>query len=384
MRRIPKVILLIETSRQFGRNLLRGIGKYTRLYGPWTVYREPGGLPARPPKLGSWGADGIIMRGEPIKPEEIIQMGWAAVFSPRGIEQVPEIPCLMVDSVTTGKIGAEHFLERGFKQFAFCGFSDRPWSVKRGEGFRRRAAAAGFDAHMYETPEVRSERLWPKEYESIARWLRSLPKPVGILACTDYRGQHVIEGCRLAGLCVPEEVAVVGIGNDDIICDLCDPPLSSIALSAEKAGYDAAEILDRMMSGQPVARDTIIPIEPTYVVTRRSTDILAVDDHDVAEAMRFIRERSRESIQVSDVVAATSISRRALEQRFRKTVGRSINHEIRRTKVEWVARTLLETNQPIAQIAMDVGYPGIDHIARYFRAEKGMSPVEFRRRHGNQ
>jgi len=281
-------------------------------------------------------------------------------------------------------MGAEHFLERGFKHFAFCGFSDRLWSVRRGEGFRRRAGEAGLETQMYETPEARSERLWSKEHESIARWLRSLPKPVGILACTDYRGQHVIEGCRLAGLHIPEEVAVIGVCNDDIICSLCDPPLSSIVLNVEKAGYEAAEILDKMMSGQKIRQNTTITIEPVYAMTRQSTDILAIEDPEVAQALRFLRHNSQRAIHVSDIVAVTSLSRRALEQRFRRAIGRSINQEIRRVRVEWVARALAETNRTVAQIAMDLGYPGVDHIARYFRAERGLSPVAFRKKYYEQ
>lgn len=384
MRHIPKVVLLIETSRQFGRSLLRGIGRYVRLHGPWTVYREPGGLPARPPRLRSWGVDGIIMRGEPIKLQEILDMGWAAVISPRSIERVSGIPCITVDSVATGRMGAEHLLERGFRHLAFCGFSDRFWSVQRGEGFRLRAEEAGLGTHLYETPEARSERLWSKEHESIARWLRSLPRPIGILACTDYRGQHVIEGCRLAGLHVPEEVAVIGVCNDEIICSLCDPPLSSIFLNIEKAGYEAAEALDSMMAGQKVSKNTSITIEPINTVTRQSTDILAVEDPEVAKALCFVRRNSQRAVHVSDVIAVTSLSRRALEQRFQRTIGRSINQEIRRARVERVARALVETNQTVAEIAMALDYPGVDHIARYFRAERGLSPAAFRKKYHEQ
>lgn len=381
MQQIPRVILLIETSRQFGRGLLQGIANYMQLYGPWTVYREPQELLTKAPGLHRWKANGIIIRGEPVRPKEVIAMGCQAIFCPRKIERVPGFPCMIVDSVTVATMGAEHLLERGFRHFAFCGFSDLPWSVVRRKVFCERVARAGFDSCVYESRETGSQRSWPKEQESIARWLKSLPKPVAIMACMDYRGQHVIEGCKLAGLHVPAEVAVLGVCNDSIICNLCDPPLSSVVLQFEKAGYEAAETLDKMMSGRKVACDTTISIVPSHVVTRQSTDILAIEDHAVAEAVRFIRENSKASIQVDEVVASASVSRRALEQRFRKVIGRSLNDEIRRTRVERVARALLETNRTVAQIAMDLGYPGIDHIARYFRAEKGMSPVAFRRKY---
>jgi len=176
-------------------------------------------------------------------------------------------------------------------------------------------------------------------------------------------------------------VAVLGICNDDIICSLCDPPLSSIVLTGERAGYEAAQILDKMMSGQKVDPDTVITVDPVYVVTRQSTDIMAIQDPEVATAIRFIRQNSRNSLQVSDVVAATSVSRRALELRFERAIGSSIYRQIRRTRVELITKALVETNRTISQIAVDLGYSGTDHFARYFRAEKGMSPAAFRRRH---
>ena len=160
------------------------------------------------------------------------------------------------------------------------------------------------------------------------------------------------------------------------VCDLTEPPLSSVALNVEKGGYDAAELLDHLMSGEKIATRNII-VEPTQVIARRSTDVLAIEDTMVSEAVQFIRQNAKRAIQVSDAVAAVAVSRRSLEQRFRRILGRSINHEIRR--VERVARMLLETNRSIGQIALDLGYPGIDHIARHFRAEKGVSPVAYRK-----
>ncbi len=235
---------------------------------------------------------------------------------------------------------------------------------------------------LYEKPESLSTGRWFKEQNSIAAWLKSLPKPIGIMACTDYRGQHVLEGCKLTGIHVPEDVAVVGVLNDDVICELCDPPLSSVALDVEKGGYEAAALLDKMMAGRKMRPgDHSVIIRPTHVVTRQSTDILATEDREVAQAMRYIHEHAREPMQVADVVEASGLSRRTLEQRFRKVLGQSILNEITRVRIEQVCLLLTETNLSVAQIASVLRFSNEKHISRPFRQEKGMSPLAYRRVH---
>lgn len=381
--RIPKVVLLIETSREYGRQLLRGIAKYSRLHGPWTFYREPGGLSEDRPPLDKREVDGIIVRGESLTPQEARRMGVPVIFVPRARENIPGFSCIVVDSVAVGRMGAEHLLERGFRHFGFCGFSDMQWPVRRRRAFVERIHEAGYRTQVYETPESLSISSWAHELDAITDWLKSLPKPAGIMACHDYRGQHLLECCKVAGLQIPEEVAVIGALNDDIICDLCDPPLSSIAFNIEKAGYEAAALLDRLMRGEKVGKRNIV-IQPTHVVVRQSTDILAIEDKAAAAAIHFIRQNAREPIQVGDVVAAVGLSRRALEQRFRKAVGRSILSEIRRLRAEQVAQLLLETDMSVSQIAASLGFSSEKHIARPFRQEKGMSPLVYRKKYGHR
>ncbi|MBN2211988.1 MAG: DNA-binding transcriptional regulator [Sedimentisphaerales bacterium] len=379
--RIPRIILLVETSHEFGRELLRGIARYSRLHGPWTFYREPSGLSGKFPKLLNNDADGIIVRGDAINPEEIRSLGLPAVLLPRTGDHVPGFCCVKVDSLSVGIMGAIHLLERGFQHFAFCGFSDMPWSQKRRDGFRQKLNEHGITPNVYEQQESVSVHSWSREQKDIAEWLNSLPKPVGIMACTDYRGQHVLEGCKVAGLHVPEDVAVVGVLNDDIICDLCDPPLSSIALNIEKSGYEAAALLDQLMTGQVVHEQDII-IQPVYVVVRRSTDIFAIEDSIVSKALHYMRQHVRQPIQVSDVVSAVGLSRRALEQRFQRAIGRSVLSEIRRLRVELIAQLLVETNSTVTQIAQSLNFTSEKHIARAFRQEKGISPLMYRKKYG--
>jgi len=380
MRRIPKVILLIETSRAYGRGLLRGITKYSRLYGPWVFYSEPGGLEKALPKMKHWSANGIIMR-DSTRGSEALKMGVPIIVSVHLKEHIKGTPYIDTNGVVIGRMAAEHLLDRGFRYFGFCGFDDLHWSRERCKNFSKRVTEAGFEMYVYKQPKSRVRRSWENEQVLMADWLKSLPKPVGLMACNDDRGRHVIEACKVTGLHVPEEVAVIGVDNDELVCELSDPPLSSVALNVERGGYEAAELLDKLMAGEKAENKDII-VQPTHIVTRQSTDILAVDDIDVAEALRFIRLHAKEPIQVGEVADAAALSRRALQQRFRRTLNRTVYDEIRHARMEQAARMLAETNLSVSQIAQKLGYSGVEKMSRSFRREIGMSPLAYRKCYG--
>lgn len=379
---VAKVVLLIETSGEYARGLLRGIANYSRLHGPWAFYSEPPFERGRSltlkgktlPPLENWGANGIIMHDEE-KTERVLAMGLPTIVIHNTKHQIANLPKIVPDPEQFGKMAAEHFISKGFSNFAYCGYSDRHWSIQRGKSFADSLKRAGFDLHYYQRPRNEMKRSWqPKQ----ANWLRSLPKPVGIMACNDNCGRVLVEGCRIEGLVIPDEVAILGVDNDEFVCNLSAPPLSSIAVNTERAGYEAAELLDKMMKGQKVTNHKII-VRPLYVVPRQSTDILMVEDEHLAKALRYIREHIRDLVSVSDVVNVTEISRRSLEMRFKKIVGRSIYAEIRRLRVELISKMLLETNLPVSKIAIDLNYPSIEHIARYFKSETTLSPTEYRK-----
>jgi LacI family transcriptional regulator len=391
MKKSRKVILMMETSRTYGRSILRGIARYSRSHGTWIFYKKApfywrtGGERFTLEKIFKMDTDGLILREQRTRQqtEKILALGIPTVVSPY-TEPFPDFPNIVTDDVAIGKMAAEYFLHRGFKQFAYCGFGKMYyWSRQRGKSFGQRIAEAGFETHCYEyeLPKSRARHSWEKEQESIADWLRKLPKPIGLMVCNDDQGQHVLEACKIAGLNVPEQVAIIGLGNDDLICDLVSPPLSSIAVSAEKAGYAAAEVLDKLMAGKKVANQTII-VRPTHVVTRQSTNVFAVTDRDVLAALHFIHRRARkEAIQVDDVLRAVSMSRRSLYNRFAQILGRSVHEEIKRVRVEQLAQLLVSTSLPISHIATTLGYSDIKNVARYFKQQKGMTPLEYRKHH---
>jgi len=382
MAKTPKVILLIETSRAYGRQLLRGIVKYSRLHGRWVFYSEPGGLEKALPRLRQWDPDGIIMR-DSAKGEKVIAMGVPLIVSVHLREHISGTPFIDTNGVRIGRMAAEHLLAHGFRNFAFCGYDQLHWSRQRCEFFGKSVAKAGFKTNVYKCPKSRIKRSWEHEQALIADWLKRLPKPVGLMACNDDRGHQITEACKVAGLDVPEQVAIIGVDNDELACELSDPPLSSVALNVERGGYEAAELLDEMMSSRKRKKKNII-VEPTRIVTRQSTDVLAVEDREVAKAIRFIREHSTEPIQVADVVGAVVLSRRALQKRFSEMLNRSVHAEIRRVRTIQAAQMLIETNLSTADIAQSLGYAGIEKFSRYFKREKGMSPLAYRKKYGKK
>ncbi|HEY5296655.1 MAG TPA: DNA-binding transcriptional regulator [Verrucomicrobiae bacterium] len=387
-KKIPTIGLLIESSRASGRALLCGIAKCAHHYGPWSFYWEPGGLEKAWPKLKALDVNGIILR-DVDKLEEVLDLGVPAVIIGHSKTEVPNMVNVVTDSSAIGKIGAEHLLNCGFKHFAFCGYgnvSSSPleresftWSDLRKESFERRIRKAGFEVNPYTILSA----TWREESRRMAAWLQSLPKPVGLMACNDDCGRQVIEACKLANLSVPDAVGVLGADNDEVVCGLSDPPMSSVAINFERAGYEAALILYRLLRGKRSV-PLKITVPATHVVARRSTDFMAVIDPHVSKGLQFIRDHARENIMVLDISRAAGLSRRALEIKFRQEIGCSIHEYVRRVRTDQIVRLLVETDLPVGQIAETLGFSDVQHFARYFRAGKQASPLAYRRAYGKR
>jgi LacI family transcriptional regulator len=378
-RETPSVLLFVETSREFGRGLLHGIARYSRLHGPWRVYRWPGALDSSLPEWKHLKIDGAIVRD--VKAVEgMTHSGPPVIFAQHNKESYAPFPAIITDSPAIGCMAAEHFLDRGFRNFAYCGLGEFLWSRKRAEHFARRLKQAGFEVNLYNQAVSRTGRAARREQTRVADWLRCLPKPAAVMCCNDDRALQVVEACKAADLRVPDDLAVLGVDNDVLVCDLADPPISSIALDTETAGHEAARLLDHLMKGGEMTGQEI-PVRPTHIVTRMSTDILAVADPDVAAALRFIRCNPNRLIQVDDVVEATSVSRRVLEKRFKAILRRSVHQEIRRVRVNNIIPLLVGTDMSVTDIVLHCGFDGVEHISRYFRKETGASLRDYRRQH---
>lgn len=381
---------MLGCSRASERGMLRGIVRYCRFHHPWILYREPP-FYRKPPyhilpkgtmtatRLREQGFDGIItFTANRAQLETIVPRGFPSVVLP--IEEKTPGYCSIVEKAgTVGRMAAEHFLDRGFTRFAFCGYDHMFWSRVRQEGFVRRISQAGFPVHLYEPPGPLHRLTWEAEQASMVEWLKSLPKPVGLLVCNDDRAQQVVEANKTALVRVPEEIALLGVDDDDMICELTHPPLSSIAMNFEEVGYEAAAQLDRQMTGGRPPRKEI-HLRPTHVHTRQSTDVLAVEDPIVARALRFIRSHAGDVLSVEDVVEATSSSRRLLERHFKDVVGASVYQEIQRTHIERACRMLVETNWSLLEIAGRCGFSNAVHFSIAFKRIMRTTPQQHRKR----
>lgn len=370
--------------------MLRGVIRYCRFHNPWILYREPP-FYRKPPfhsqskeartltRLRERGFDGIITwAANRAQLETFIPPGFPSIILP--IEElIPGHCCIVEEPQTVGRTGAEHFLERGFSRFAFCGYDHMFWSRVRQEGFVRRIRQAGYAVHLYDPPRPRASLTWEAEQALMVDWLKSLPKPIGLMVCNDDRAQQVVEANKAVNARVPDELAILGVDDDEMICDLANPPLSSIVLNLEDVGYEAAAQLDRQMAGKRVLKKEI-HLRPMHIHTRQSTDVLAVEDPVVAKALRFIRTHAGRVLSVEDVVEASSTSRRLLERHFRDVVGASVYREIQRAHIERACQMLVGTNWPMADIAERCGFSSAVHFAVAFKRQMRLTPQQHRRR----
>ena len=378
-----RVILSVTPARGFDRGLLAGITRYTRDRGPWLFYRHRpaylgGGRSESLAELAAQGVDGIICPANRLG--EARRLGVPVLVY--GVnEDVAPTPSVWADNAGASRLAAEHLMGLGLRHYAFCGFDAMRWSRERCASFAARVERAGYACNVYR--QARRRARWVAEQPRVSAWLAELPKPAGIYCANDDLAALVAERCRLGGLSVPDDVAIVGVDNDRFVCELTNPPLTSVAMATEQAGYQAAELLGKLMNGQerPDGQRIVAPV--THLVTRRSTDVLFISDPLLRRAVRYVRDHANRVIRAGEVVKAMGVSFRTLNDRFRKVLGCSILKEITRLRAEYICRMLIETNRPIARIALDMGYPDYRHIARYFRRAIGMSPSAYRQKYGS-
>lgn len=379
MAKLPHVALLIESSRQFGRGLLHGVAHFVREKGPWSVYFRPMALDqAPPPWLKHWRGDGILARIDSRKTADaVLETGLPVVDLRRALPEL-DLPHVGVANEAIVKLALEHLTDRGFRRFGFCGTTWEPIQELRCDCFRRLAQQDGCPCGVFlARPGRRRVAAWEEQQERITGWLGSLPKPVGIMAGNDECGLQVLDGCQRAGLLVPDEVAVVSVDSDECLCRLANPPMSSVDVNPMQIGYQAAALLDRMMAGEPPPVGPI-EVEPRGVVTRQSTDVLAVEDRQVARALRFIREHAWQGIRVQQVVRHLDLSPSTLERRFKKLLGRTPKAEIVRVQFEKAKELLARTDLPIATVGQRSGFSSPKYFSEMFSRRMGMPPQDYR------
>jgi LacI family transcriptional regulator len=379
-RRRPHVALLVETSLASGRDILRGIARYVREHEPWALYHEPRSLEESLPSwLRRWRGDGIIVRAQNDRIARAVQITGIPAVDVLGVAPSSRLPLVHVDDQLIAAMAADHLLERGFHHFGFFGLEGENWSERRRECFRQSLGSSQAHLSVYETRRhARSRGSWEKQEDAIAAWLGGLPKPVGIMVCSDQLGPRLLEACRRAQTDVPYEVAIVGVDNDETLCEVCNPPLSSVNAGHQVLGYEAAGLLDRLMSGEAAPAWPGL-IQPQGVVTRRSTDVLATADRPVAAALKIIQENACHGLTAADVVAQIPVSRSVLQRRFRKELGRSLQEEIIHARLKRARELLAETDLPLIEVAERSGFRHQEYLGAIFKAKTGKTPAQYRR-----
>ncbi len=375
-----RVAVIVETSNSYARGVLRGIHEYARTRDNWTLYlTEHGRHEIDQSFAGNWNFDGTIARIETDRMARIItgmQVPTVDVSAARLIEGIPWVE---TDDGAIMELALDHLRNCGLQNFAFFGDPFYNWSIWRQQSFERklghtdRVRSQIFNLPVRKEPRVR----WWTQREAIRDWLQGLPKPVGIFTCYDACGQQLLEICRYYGFAVPEDIAIIGVDNDELLCELATPSLSSVIPNSLKTGATAAEILDRLMQGE-VLTARKHSIQPLGVRKRVSTDVLTVGDQHVAEAISYIRNNARKNIRVEDVLNVVPLSRRVLEERFRRALSRTPHQEILRVRTNEVRKLLLETDMSLFEIseAMDVAHP--EYLSVFFKKQTGLTPREYR------
>lgn len=385
-KRLPRVALLIESSRNYGRGILRGIARYAHTNGPWSCFAQERELHSGVPEwLRNWKGDGIIARIEDGRTARTLLKLGHPVVDVLGNARFARVPGFDTDARTVARLAGDFFRRAGFHYFAYCGYKGIPFSDQREAMFRDYLALHGCKLEVFSTriPLRRQGHIQAIEQSglgtelAIAAWLRKQPRPLALFACNDIRAQQVLNACREHNIKVPEEVAVIGVDNDDVLCSLCEPQLSSIEPDTERLGYEAAALLDQMMKGVNRAA-TLMQIAPLGIVERASTDVVAIEDPITVSAVRFIRDHVCEGIAVKDVMAHVKRSRTDLEQRFRRWLKASVRTEILRRRMDRVCALLQQTNMNLDEIAKRSGFSTAAHLCRLFRTHLKQSPTEFR------
>lgn len=378
-----EVALLVDPGRTYDRKIVRGVAAYVKAQGlSWSLYIEEDPL-TRLPDLANWDGDGVLANFDDHQVAELslqLKIPVVAIGGGYGYyDPASGIPYVKTDNHAISRLAAGHLMDLGLANYAYCGEPANRfngWAKERESAFVSHLKEAGFDCQCF-TGRHSAARHWRRSQEELAAWLRKLPLPVGVMASNDSRARQLLQACRQFRLRVPEDVALVGVDNDDIMCELAKPPLSSIEQGARAVGAEAARLLQILMSGGRPG--PVSAVAPDRLVKRGSTDMLAVEDKDLAEAVRFIRSHACRPIRVKDVLEHVKLSRSTLDSRFREAFDRSIHGEIRRVQIDRAVNLLRHSDLPIKEIAREVGASSVQYFSTIVRDATSMTPGELRK-----
>ncbi len=375
----PRIAVLVDTSTTWGREVIRGIHQYSRQHGNWHLFLESRGSEEVMTLPGGWQGEGIIARVGTLDLARRLKRKRLPLVNVSGIQlHGPDIPCVANDVEAVAQLAVRYFLDRGFKHFAYLSLEGLEYVVRQRDAFVSTLAGMGFKcavrgvkAHTgFQSPH------WNLKADQLAAWLTALPKPVALF--TWGGGREVIHSCLQAGLRVPEEIAVLNGSEDELLGEFSPVPVSGVQASSRKIGFEAAALLDRLIQGKaPPTGPVLIP--PVGVVTRQSTETMAIPDRALIAALSFIRENAGQPIQVGDVASRVGLSRRVLERRFLEILGRSPAAHIGKVRLDRVKALLAETDMPVSDVAEACGFCSPEYMTAVFRKELRTTPLRYRR-----
>lgn len=380
-----RLLFITDFTEQFAYRLLQGVLHYADETEQWVVCKMPAEYKR---KLGMegvlsyaqrWRADVIIGQFEPDDDVMMLRDSGFVTIAQDYISKFDCIPNITADYEKTGEMAASRFLSRGFQHFAFFGLNGVCWSDGRCDGFRHRIEQAGFGDQFYKYDRQRIDNLWSYDPDELIEWIESLPKPIAIFACDDNQGSILLQACNVCGVKMPSEAAIIGVDNDEVLCNMSAPSLSSINIDIEGGGYSTAKMAERMKK-DPSYRGEDIILRPMNIVSRMSSNIFATRDTAILTALQYISANIDHRIMVKDVLDQVPLSRRLLEQRFLKETGTTLYQYITQLRMDRFAQLLLESNDSIANIAIRMEEEDTKSISRRFLAVKGCTPSEFRKR----
>ncbi|MFA6563441.1 MAG: DNA-binding transcriptional regulator [Verrucomicrobiia bacterium] len=379
-RNIKRIGLAFPLGIAFMERLLQGILDYAREHGGWVFTRMPERLNPSIDWLAHWQGDGafvVITTAADTKIARTLRMPVVNLTAHLGETGAPTV---MVDHEATGRLAAAHLLERRFHRFGYYGTRGMHYSKLRRTGFAAAIGKAGGQCSVLEvSAAVTARRRWSRQEEELEQWLQTLQPPVGIMASTDLRASMVVDACAQLGLRVPEDVAVIGVDNDPVVCEFSHPPLSSVSRNDGEVGRRAAALLDRLMRGSSPPKQPIL-IAPDGVVARCSTETLAIENTHVAAAVQHIREHLHEPFGVERILGLSSVSRRRVEHRFRQSLGCTPYAFITRLRVERAKQLLAESEKrSLSEIATACGFSELRRFRLVFQRLTGTTPAHYRK-----
>ncbi|MBC8603735.1 DNA-binding transcriptional regulator [Parabacteroides acidifaciens] len=379
-----KILLLTDFSSGYGRSLLEGVVRYAREAGPWVFYRMPlyyrelHGDEGVVRWAEEWGADAIIAQLTDVDLNVLNRLDIPIIVQ-NYKERCHGLSNLTGDYYGTGVMAAEFFIRKGYKAFAYYGFTDTVWMRERGEGFRDAVSEKGYPVYTFDDGRQLSDGQWNFDAERVSRWLLDLPKPIALFACDDYYALQITEVCKMYNIDIPGDIAVLGVDNDNLLCNISDPALSSIELDVENGGYEVGKLLHQFIEKKITAPADVI-IKPVRIVSRGSTERFAVSDKYIGQVLAYIDENYCNPLSVDDLIRIIPYSRRVLEKKFKSETGMSVYQYIQQQRIEKFAALLITTDLPLTEAAAGAGFPDYKNVSRIFVKMKEMTPLQYRKR----